>query len=116
MKAFTVSQLAKVHAYTAPVSMIYSFPMLTQLVSAKLKRKPESGDLFLFHNKARDYVKVLYFDHNGFCIWSKKLPRGNFDTAGIGKHMTISELEAMVNQVVIMGGKRLPHLKLAKAA
>lgn len=37
-----------------------------------------SGALFAFCNKRRKLVKILYWDSNGFCLWMKRLERGNF--------------------------------------
>lgn len=113
MKAFTVANTARVYVYSDPVSMSRSFPGLSDLVSAKLKKKPESGDLYLFVNKKKTYLKVLFWAKDGFCIFAKKLPKGIFDSEGWGSTMKITELEEMVNRVVIHGAKKLSHLKVA---
>jgi hypothetical protein len=34
--------------------------------------------LFVFYNKRKDLVKILYWQKNGFCLWQKKLEKGVF--------------------------------------
>jgi transposase len=54
------------------------FPGLIALTEAVLRQEPTSGHLFVFLNRRRDLMKVLYWDGTGFCIWSKRLERGSF--------------------------------------
>jgi len=37
-----------------------------------------SGHLFVFCNRGRKIVKVLYLDTNGFCLWQKRLEKQTF--------------------------------------
>lgn len=57
-----------------------SFTGLSALVKNQLSGDPLSGDLFVFINRRRTQMKVLYFDRSGYCIWSKKLEQGQFVT------------------------------------
>ncbi|CAM2006034.1 IS66 family insertion sequence element accessory protein TnpB [Acanthopleuribacter pedis] len=75
---WTVSKRAKVFLALAPVDMRKSFDGLAAWVAAELDRKPMSGDLFVFSNRRRNMVKVLYFERNGFCLWSKRLIEARF--------------------------------------
>lgn len=71
---------------TEPTDMRKSFNGLSALVKHRLSADPLSGDLFVFVNRRRSQMKVLYFDRSGYCIWSKKLEQGQFvvqkNTAG----------------------------------
>lgn len=111
MKAFSIKNTAKIHVYKEPVTMIYSFTGLSEKIN-KAGLKVDSGDLFLFVNRAKNYVKVLYYHGEGICILSKKLPKGIFDVA-VGSKMTLTELQNLIDRVIIHGGKKLPHLKVA---
>lgn len=63
---------------TEPVDMCKSFDGLSVIANHHLLKIPTSGDLFVFINRKRTYVKVLYFDGAGYCLWSKRLERGTF--------------------------------------
>ena len=46
---------------------------LSILVEQHLSKDPFSGDLFVFCNRRRNMIKILYWDKNGFCLWHKRL-------------------------------------------
>lgn len=68
----------KIWLCTRPVDMRKSFDGLSALVATHLQDDPLSGQLFVFLNRRKTHVKVLYFDGSGFCIWSKRLEQGQF--------------------------------------
>jgi transposase len=51
---------------------------LSMLVEAQLELDPFSGHLFVFCNRRRNMIKVLYWDRNGFCLWHKRLEKHRF--------------------------------------
>jgi transposase len=68
----------RVFVSTVPTDMRCSFEGLTHRVRSVLNEDPLSGQLFVFFNRARDRVKVLYFDRSGYAIWYKELQLGTF--------------------------------------
>ena len=68
----------KVFLSIQPVDMRKSYEGLTALTQSVLQQDPFSGHLFVFTNKKRDRLKVLYWHLNGFCLWQKRLEKGQF--------------------------------------
>ena len=68
----------RVWLYTEPTDMRKSFDGLSALVKEKLVEDPLSGQLFVFVNRKRNYLKALYFDRSGYALWAKRLEQGQF--------------------------------------
>ena len=64
--------------YAKPVDMRNQFDGLAALAQSKLNRSANSGELFVFINKRRTYIKILYYRSGGYCLWSKRLEQGQF--------------------------------------
>ena len=67
-----------IYLYRAPCDMRKSFDGLSGLIRSELNADPLSGSLFVFCNRRKNIVKVLYWDRDGFAIWHKRLERGSF--------------------------------------
>ncbi|MFQ5745536.1 MAG: IS66 family insertion sequence element accessory protein TnpB [Acidobacteriota bacterium] len=63
---------------TVPADMRNSYNGLGALVRRHFDRAPSCGDGFIFLNRRRTQLKCLYFDRGGYCIWSKRLERGQY--------------------------------------
>lgn len=61
-----------------PTDMRKSYNGLSALVRQTLCDDPLTGALYIFINRRRTMLKALYFDGDGYCIWSKRLERGQF--------------------------------------
>lgn len=71
---------ASVKAFLAaqPCDLRKSFNGLYALAQNKLGENPRDGALFLFTNKRRNRLKILYFDGSGLWVLIKRLERGCF--------------------------------------
>jgi transposase len=54
---------------------------LMVLVRDVLRLDPLSGHLFVFFSKRRDRIRVVYWDRDGFAMWTKRLEVGRFRRA-----------------------------------
>ena len=68
----------RVFLSTGYTDMRKSINGLSILVSQHLEMDPLSGHLFVFGNRRRNMVKILYWDRNGFCLWQKRLEKQFF--------------------------------------
>ena len=48
------------------------------MVKHVMGEDPLSGALFVFINRRRTQMKCLYFEDDGYCVWSKRLEQGRF--------------------------------------
>ncbi len=81
----------RVFVYGQPVDMRKSFDGLYCLVQHKLGEKPSSGDLFLFLNRRRNYLKGLIWDRTGFLMIAKRLESGQFKLRNGASKVLISK-------------------------
>ena len=68
----------RVFLYRLPTDMRRSFHGLIALTESALKQDPLSGSLFVFFNRRRDRIKILYWGQTGFCIWYQQLQQGTY--------------------------------------
>lgn len=82
---------AQVYLYTGVVDMRKSIDGLSLLVEAKMALTPMQSALFVFCNRGRDKVKMLYWERNGFVLWYKRLEKQRF------KWLKVSDNEQAVS-------------------
>lgn len=68
----------KVYLAAGSTDLRRSIDGLALLVAAQWELDPLSGHWFVFCNRRRTTVKVLYWDRNGFCLWQKRLEKEFF--------------------------------------
>ncbi|MGP0074532.1 MAG: IS66 family insertion sequence element accessory protein TnpB [Bryobacteraceae bacterium] len=61
-----------------PLDLRKGFNGLAAQVADVLRSDPYSGHLFVFRGKRGDYIKVLYWDGSGLCLFAKRLEKGRF--------------------------------------
>ena len=68
----------KVFVAIAPWDLRLSFNGLWAAATERLGEDPKSGALFVFGNRRRNRIKLLYFDGTGVCVLAKRLEEGTF--------------------------------------
>ena len=92
----------RVFVHGRPVDMRKSFTGLIALTKHALAQDPLSGHLFVFINRRGDYLKGLYWDRSGFCIWSKRLERGRFIgdwSREVDRQLDVTELKLLLEGI-----------------
>ena len=73
-----ITNEVKVWICNEATDMRKSIDGLSMLVADSFDLKPASGELFVFYNRYRDKLKILYWDNNGFALWYKRVERSKF--------------------------------------
>lgn len=107
----------KVFLCTQPTDMRRSFDGLMGMTQQLLKQDPLSGHLFVFRNRNRDRLKILYWDRDGLAIWYKRLEQGTFQfpTDLLPKEKHAAGVEVTASQLsLLLGGIDLRSVKQRK--
>ena len=64
--------------YKEPTDMRKGFEGLSSIVNFAFQGELTSGAYFIFLNRQRNIMKVLYWDSDGLAIWHKRLEKGHF--------------------------------------
>ena len=67
-----------VYICRAPVDFRKSIAGLSAMVEQCLGLNPFAASLFVFVNRDRNRLKILYWDRNGFCLWHKRLEKEHY--------------------------------------
>ena len=106
---FGLSAAVRVYLAQDPADMRKSFDGLSALVAGPLALDPLSGHLFVFVNKRRDRIKILYWDRDGLAVWAKRLERGTYrlpDATASRVEMTTAELAALLAGIDLNTARR----------
>lgn len=101
----------RIFVCTTPTNMNGSFDRLMGRAQEIFEQDPFSGHLFLFMNRNRDRLKILFWDHDGLAIFYKRLERGTFqmltttnDAEGI--ELDYSQLLKLLGGLDLRTGRR----------
>ena len=101
----------RIHFATALVDMRKGIDGLRTLVESTLKKDPYEGHLFVFVGKAKDKVKILFWDRNGFVLYLKRLERGRFQLPAVNERTPHVDMEpaqlAMLLDGIDLNARRL---------
>lgn len=101
----------RVYLCLTACDMRRSFDGLHALVRDRLELDAFAGHLFVFANRRRDRVKILYWDRDGFAVWAKRLEEGTYalpsaDGPGQRREITAQELGALLSGIDLTTARR----------
>jgi len=105
----------RVWLYRQTTDMRKSFKGLIALVKNQLQEDPLSGHLFVFINRRKTQMKVLYYAQGGFCIWMKKLSQGQFafkENRSCKQAMSWNELQWLIEGLDVEKVRYRKRLKM----
>ena len=68
----------EVYLYRGVVDMRKSIDGLSAVVEQELGLSPFGSTLYVFCNRQRDKIKILYWERSGFVLWYKRLEKQRF--------------------------------------
>lgn len=88
-----------------------SFEGLGGIVRGHLDADPLSGHLFLFSNKRRTRLKILYWDGSGLWVMAKRLDKGTFNWPSVSNdqralRVPTEEMAALIGGLDLDAAKR----------
>jgi transposase len=101
----------RVYLCLSPCDMRKSFDSLHALVREQLQLDAFAGHLFVFVSRRRDRLKILYWDRDGFALWSKRLEEGTYavpwaDGGELRREITAQELGALLSGIDLSQAER----------
>lgn len=100
---------------TAPTDMRKSYNGLSAQVKHHLAEDPLSGQLYVFINRRKTQMKILYFDVSGYAIWSKRLEKGQFvagQTTELKRSISFAELQCLLEGIQMQKTRQFKRFSL----
>jgi len=105
----------RVFVATQPVDGRKGVDSLVAIVRCALLADPLSGHLYVFFSMRSNRVRIVYWDRNGFALWSKRLEKGRFharwsEDGQLGAQaMEAAELALLLEGIDLRGARRRPR-------
>ena len=105
----------RLYVATQPIDGRKGPDSLMALVRDVFGHDPLSGHLFIFVSMRRDRVRIVYWDRNGYAMWTKRIEKGRFSPAlsddGSLSAVAIeaAELALIVEGIELAGARRRPR-------
>ena len=93
----------RVFLHTPATDLRKGFDALSGLVTTAFSQDPTSGHLFLFVNRRRDRLKILYWDRDGLAIWYKRLETGSFQIPAAPRNAVSIEMTPTQLAMILSG-------------
>jgi transposase len=107
----TLHQASRLYLYVKSVDMRRSFDGLHAIVQSEFKLNILTGDMFLFLNKRRDRIKILWWDGDGMAIFMKRLEAGTYQLPAVTSDqasliMDRTQVELLLSGIELSSVKR----------
>ena len=112
-----LSPAVKIFLCAQATDMRRSFDKLAEMTRSVLAQDPLSGHLFVFFNRPRDRVKILFWDRSGFCLYYKRLEQGAFRVPrldGAGAQLDAAELTLILEGLELAGARRQKRFSIRR--
>jgi transposase len=112
----SVNSQVRIFVFSHRTDMRKSFHGLSGLVAQHFGDQLLSGHLFLFFNRRRDHLKILYFDKDGLAIWYKRLEAGTFQlptSTEATLQIDQTDLSLLLSGIDLTSAKRRKRYKVA---
>ena len=100
----------QVYMAVDPVDMRKSFDGLSAAVEAVFDRNVLDGHLFLFLNRRRDRLKVIWWDGDGLALFAKRLEKGSYEVPRHDPETKQLRLDA-TQLALLLGGVQLDSVQ-----
>ena len=99
----SVSPNVRIFLHAHPTDMRKSFDGLCGLVRSVFQADPLDGSLFLFVNRRRDRIKLLWWDRDGLALFYKRLEAGTFEAVSAADDAATVEIDAAQLAMLLSG-------------
>jgi transposase len=105
----------RLYVATQPIDGRKGVDSLMVIVRDVFGHDPFGGHLFVFFSKRCDRVRILYWDRDGFAMWTKRLERGRFkasfseDGRLTAETVEAAELGLIIQGLDLRGARRRPR-------
>jgi transposase len=111
----------RVYLCTSACDMRKSFDGLHAVVTQSMELDAFAGHLFVFANRRRDRIRILYWDRDGFAVWAKRLEEGTYavpfgDFGEKRRESTVAESGALLSGIDLSQEKRRKRRRRSIAA
>lgn len=93
----------QVFLHASATDLRKGFDVLLGLVTKTFAQDLTCGHLFLFANRRRDRLKILYWDRDGLAIWYKRLEKGSFQLPAVARDAVSVEMTSTQLTLILSG-------------
>lgn len=95
---FSMKNVRNIYVASGVTDMRKSIDGLALIVQSTFNMNAMDGSMFIFSNRSRNRLKILYYDYGGFWLFTRRLRKGHFHIGDGDGTMRIDEeqLERLV--------------------